>query len=385
MGSKLPAPGFRALIFSLSIAAMSLWLSGCVAAAPTPLPPPTGLDPTHFLQTRVPQVLTENAATLTAQPTPTRTTTSSPTQTATKTPTPTQTLTPTPTLTPVPTSTPTPTPSPTVGPTPRPTIVLSNFPYPPVAFGGEPHFFLNRPIGDGGNVFVASTYRYGDTNGSFETHHGVELGNSQGTPIVAAGAGTIYYAGNDQSQVFGAHLDFYGNLVILQLAQSWRGHTVYALFGHMDEVSVQAGQNVNAGDGLGTVGATGVAFGPHLHFEVRLDNPQDYWSTVNPELWLTPASGTGTLIVRVVNEKKQYLPGVRIDMRCGDGAKRYLMTYWDPGVKSDPAYGENAAMTDIPAGTCHLKTVLFGKTVEADASITAGGVTFVKLAGSRTP
>jgi hypothetical protein len=263
--------------------------------------------------------------------------------------------------------------------------VLSNFPYPPVAFGGEPHFFMNRPIGAGGNVFAASTYRYGDTNGSFETHHGVEFGNPQGAPVVAVAPGTIYYAGDDLSQTFGTHLNFYGNLVILQLAQPWRGHTVYALYGHLDQVPVQAGQNVNSGDGLGTVGDTGVAFGPHLHFEVRLDNPQDYWSTVNPELWLTPAGGAGTLIVRVVNEKKQFLPGVRIDMRCGDGGKRYLMTYWDPGVKPDPVYGENGAMTDIPAGTCHLKTVLFGKTVETDANITAGGVTFVKLAGSRTP
>jgi murein DD-endopeptidase MepM/ murein hydrolase activator NlpD len=343
------------------------------------------------LQTRVPQVLTENAATLTAQPTPTRTVTPSPTHTPTITATPSQTLTPEPTLTPtptltsVPTLTPTPTLSPTVGPTPRPTLVLSNFPYPPVAFGGESHFFFNRPIGDGGNVFVASTYRYGDTNGHFETHHGVEFGNATGTPIVAVAAGTIYYAGDDLSQVFGSHPDFYGNLVVVQLAQPWRGHTVYALYGHMDTVQVQAGQAVTTGDVLGTVGETGVAYGPHLHLEVRLDKPQDYWSTTNPELWLTPATGDGTLIVRVVNERKQYLPGVRIDMRCADGAKRYLMTYWDPGVKPDPTYGENAAMTDIPAGSCHLKTVLFGKTVEADANITSGGITFVKLTGTRTP
>jgi hypothetical protein len=245
--------------------------------------------------------------------------------------------------------------------------------------------FFDRPVGAGGNVFVASNYRYGDTNGTFETHHGVEFGNPLGTPLVAVAPGTVYYAGDDLSQVFGSHLDFYGNLVVIQAAQTWRGHTVYTLYGHMDQVQVQAGQNVTTGDVLGTVGQTGVAFGPHLHFEVRLDNPQDYWSTVNPELWLTPASGTGTLVVRVVNEKKQFLPGVRVDLRCGDGGKRYLMTYWDPGVKPDPVYGENAAMTDVPAGNCHLKATLFGKTVEGDARVTAGGLTFVKLAGSRSP
>ena len=372
-------------MLSLSAALASLWLSACGSDAPTPLPLPTGLDPTRFLQTRVPQVLTENAATLTAQPTPTHTITPTPTRAPTETATPTQTLTPTRTSTRVPTSTPTRTASPTVGPTPRPTIVLSNFPYPPVAFGGEPHMFFNRPVGDGGNVFVASNYRFGDTNGSFETHHGVEFGDGQGTPLVAVAAGTIYYAGDDVSQQFGAHLNFYGNLVILQASQTWRGHTVYALYGHMDQVQVQAGQTVNTGDLLGTVGETGVAFGPHLHFEVRLDHPQDYWSVVNPELWLTPAGGAGTLVVRVVNEKKQFLPGVRVNLRCGDGGNRYLMTYWDPGVKPDPVYGENAAMTDVPAGNCHLKATLFGKTVETDARVSAGGLTFVKLAGSRTP
>jgi murein DD-endopeptidase MepM/ murein hydrolase activator NlpD len=374
----------------LGLAVAAVWLSACAAETPTPLPPPTGLNPTHFLQTRIPQVLTENAATLTAQPTPTRTLTPTRTRTLTVTRTPTLTLTPesTPTPaftdTPVPTVTPTPTLSPTAGPSPRPTIVLSNFPYPPVAFGGEPHFFLNRPV-SGGNVFPASSYRFGDTNGSFETHHGVEFGNPQGTALVAAAPGTIYYAGDDQSRMFGSHLNFYGNLVILQLAQTWRGRTVYALYGHMDQVQVQTGQSVNTGDALGTVGYTGVAYGPHLHLEVRLDNPEDYWSAVNPELWLAPAGGSGTLALRVVNEKKQFLPGVRVDIRCGDNGKRYLVTYWDPGAKSDPVYGENAAMTDVPAGYCQLKTVLFGKPLEANAYIKAGEITFVKLAGSRTP
>lgn len=324
MPRKSPVSVFGPLTLSLAAAAASLWLSACTApAAPaiTPTPLPTGLNPTAFLQTRVPQVLTEYAATLTAQPTPTPTITPTPTGTATETPSPAQTLTPvptltaTPSLTAVPTQTPTPTPtqSPTFGPTPRPTIVLSNFPVPPVAFGGEPHFFLNRPIGAGGNVFVFSSYRYGDINVSFETHHGVDFGNPLGTSLVAVAPGTVYYAGNDLAQVFGSHLNFYGNLVVLQLAQAWRGHTVYALYGHMDTVHVQTGQKVNTGDALGTVGQTGVAYGPHLHLEVRLDHPQDYWSTENPELWLTPAGGAGTLAVRVVNEKEQYLPGVRVN------------------------------------------------------------------------
>ncbi len=365
----------------LGLAAMvaCLCLSACAAGAPTPLPPPTGLDPTHFLQTRVPQVLTESAATQAALPTLAATSTGSGAGTPAETPAATPPLTRTPTPLPTPTSTP------TVGPTPRPTLVLSNFPNPPAAFGGDPHFFFSRPVGSGGNVFVASSYRYGDTGGQFETHHGVEFGNPQGTPLVAVAPGSIYYVGDDLTQAFGAQPDFYGNLVVLQLAQTWHDHTVYALYGHMDQVQVQTGQNVNTGDLLGTVGQTGVAFGPHLHLEVRLDNPQDYWSTVNPELWLAPGAGTGTLVIRVVNEKRQYLPGVRVDILCRDGAKRYLATYWDPGVNPDPVYGENAAMTDVPAGKCHVQATIFGKDVAGDAYVAAGGIGFVELRGSRSP
>lgn len=362
-----------------------LLLSACAGVTSVPSLAPRGLDPTQFLQTRVPQVLTENAGTLTAQPTATPTRTPSPTRTATETPSLTPTLTMEPSLTPMPTLTPTPSPTPTITPTPRPTIALSNFPLPPTAFGGDSHFLMARPVGEGGNVFIYSAYRYGDTNLAFETHHGVEFANPQGTPLVAVAPGIIAYAGDDQTQVFGAHPNFYGNLVIVQLAQPWRGHTVYALYGHMSTVEVKTGQSVTTGELLGTVGQTGVALGPHLHFEVRLDNPEDYGSTENPELWLVPAGGGGTLAVRVVNDKKRYLPGVRVDMVCSDGAKRYLVTYWDPGVRPDLVYGENAGMTDIPAGMCHLSAVIYGNVVEADARITEGGITFVRLVGSQTP
>jgi len=372
--SRLAAP----ILAGLALAC----LAGCTAD-PTPLPPPTGLNPTAFLETRVPQVLTADAATLAARPTTTPSPTLSPTPVPTDTPTATVTPSPTQTLTPVPSLTPTPSITPTTGPTPRRTVGLSNFPPPPLAFGGDPHFLLSRPIWPGGNVFVASTYRFGANNG--ETHHGVDLGNDLGTPVIAAAAGTIYYAGNDLSQVFGGHLDFYGNLVVLRLAQGWQGHTVYTLYGHMATVTVQAGQSVNTGDPLGTVGDTGVAWGPHLHFEVRLDNPQDYNSVYNPELWWYPAANSGAIVVRVVNQNKRYLPGVRVDMKCSDGTKRFLDTYWDPGVKGDPQYGENAAMSDVAAGYCHLTTTLGGKAVAADAQITAGGITFVELAPTSKP
>jgi murein DD-endopeptidase MepM/ murein hydrolase activator NlpD len=305
------------------------------------------------------------------------------TPTATRTPPPTITATvtadPTPTTTPTLEATPTAAPSRTPRPA-APTLDLGRFPLPPATFSGEPHLFLARPIGAGGNVFVASNYRYGSTwSGQLETHHGVEFANPQGTPIVAVGSGTVYYAGSDAERQFGPSLNFYGNLVVLQLAQGWQGRPVFALYGHMDTVTVMPGQAVSAGETLGIVGSTGVAYGPHLHFEMRLDNPENYWATRNPELWLAPAGGSGVVALRVTNERGQHLPGMRVTLTCSDGAKRFLDTYWDTSVTPDDTYGENAAMTDVPAGYCKFETQLGDQTLALETTLTAGTVNFVWL------
>ncbi len=349
----------------------SLGLSLALLAACTP-PPPTAAPPsatpgraaTEFLATRVAAILTESAATEAA---------AAPTATATPLP---------PSATPpgTATATPSPTASATITPTPFPTVDLARFRRPPDTFGGDAHFFFARPIGAGGNVFVASSYRYGSTlSNQLETHHGVEFANPLGVPLVAVAPGIIYYAGTDLERQFGPQLDFYGNLVVLQLAEAWQGRPVFALYGHMDQIVVSAGQAVNAGDLLGTVGASGVALGPHLHLEVRLDNPDSYWTTRNPELWVAPGAGRGTLAVRVTNASGQYLPGRRVTIVCSDGAARFLDTYWDPGVNPDDGYGENAALTDVPAGFCELETTVEGQVLRANTPLQAGAVNFVWL------
>ena len=158
--------------------------------------------------------------------------------------------------------------------------------------------FPTRAIG-----FIASTYRYGSVGigQAFAPHHGADFSAPSGTPIHAVASGTIYWAGNDLEKQFGPQLNFYGNLVVIQLAQTWNGHTIYALYGHMSRVDVQTGQAINAGDVVGAIGATGVALGPHAHLEAREDAPESYWDTRNPELWLEPLAGTGTLALRVTN------------------------------------------------------------------------------------
>ena len=340
-----------------------LVLAACGPSTPTPVPIAT--------QVALRLTLTAAAPTLTAPP---ATDTAAATPTATKTPTATITRTPSVTPTPTISATPTETGTPTL--VPRATVELGSLPLPPGPMSGGSHFYFGSP----GGGFIASSYRYGSVGPGqrFAPHHGVDFSAPAGSNLTAVAAGTIYYAGNDLERLFGPQNDFYGNLVVLQLAQPWNGHTVYALYGHMDQVAVQSGQGVAAGELLGTVGATGVALGPHPHLEVRLDAPDSYWNTRNPELWLTPAGGFGTLAVRLTNAAGFYLPGVRINFVCGDAAPRFMETYWYSGVNPDDAYGENAAMMNLPPGYCDLEAEVAGQKIEyKDVLITPGQVTLV--------
>jgi murein DD-endopeptidase MepM/ murein hydrolase activator NlpD len=315
--------------------------------------------------TQTATVPTPTLVPLTATPAPTASATNSPTPTNTAT----ASVTPTPSISPTPSSTPSPTRA------PRATVPLGSLPRPPAQFGGGSHFLFSDP----GIGFIASSYRYGSVGirQAFAPHHGADFTAPAGSPIQAVAAGTIFYAGNDLETQFGPQLDFYGNLVVIQLAEGWNGHTIYALYGHMSRVDVQTGQAVSAGDVVGAIGATGVALGPHAHLEAREDAPESYWDTRNPELWLQPYAGTGTLALRVTNKAGLYLPGVHVTFTCGDGSPRYLDTYWYSGVNPDDVYGENAAMMGLPPGYCRFAADIAGEHVELrNILIKAGQVAF---------
>jgi murein DD-endopeptidase MepM/ murein hydrolase activator NlpD len=84
-------------------------------------------------------------------------------------------------------------------------------------------------------------------------------GGDLGKPVVAAAAGTVVTA------VLGPNKPSYGQYVVID-----HGNGESSLYGHLDSVLVTVGQVVTAGTQLGTVGETGNASGPHLHFEERL-------------------------------------------------------------------------------------------------------------------
>ena len=103
---------------------------------------------------------------------------------------------------------------------------------------------------------ISSDYgaRIGPFTGLHENHDGLDIPAQLGSPILAAGKGTVIYA---------AYAPGYGNLVEID-----HGQGVITRYGHADRLLVQAGEMIEQSQEIATVGSTGKSTGPHLHFEV---------------------------------------------------------------------------------------------------------------------
>ena len=104
--------------------------------------------------------------------------------------------------------------------------------------------------------FVSSHYgwRVHPISGGKDRHLGVDIALPTGTPILAAHSGTVTFAGN---------MGGYGLVVFIN-----DGNGIETRYAHCDTILVSAGQWVEAGDVIATVGSTGNSTGPHLHFEI---------------------------------------------------------------------------------------------------------------------
>lgn len=313
-------------------------------------------------------------ATFTPTYTATPTATSTPTTTPTLTPTPTPSHTPTPTHTPTVTPTPTRTSTPThtATPTHTPTPTVTPTPLPP-----EDHYWLGRPIGPDGSNQITHYYPYGTRGGEEEylVHHGVDIINPTGTTVVAVAAGTVTVAGNDHTIAIGPWTDFYGNVVMVKLDRQYEKEALYVLYGHLSEVLVEQGQRVALGDVLGKVGATGIALGPHLHFEVRVGG-STYAHTRNPELWIAPFPEWSTIAGRLINAEGDLVPEVLVTFHHAetpDTRWRETRTYYvEEGVAPDPEWGENFTLSDVPPGEYVIKTRVNGRLYVANVTVEAG-------------
>ncbi len=106
-----------------------------------------------------------------------------------------------------------------------------------------------------GPVTSGFGYRYHPILHRRKLHTGIDFGAHYGAAIHAAGGGTV---------IFAAYTRGYGNCVILD-----HGNGTTTLYGHCSSLGVSEGQVVSQGQTIARVGATGMATGPHLHFELR--------------------------------------------------------------------------------------------------------------------
>ncbi len=339
------------------------------------------LEAKNDVPTQPPSPTADELATLIAMqrratevPTATPWPTSTPSATPTLTFTPTATLTLTPTPITIPSGTPEPTSAtstPLVFPTntPRSTPAEVQTIEPTVAgtevaaltfeTTGErrDHYWLDRPFPrDPSNAikdYASRNYSYGTTgDGGLQTHHGVDIQNQLGTGILAVASGWVVYAGDDSQVQFGPQTNFYGNLVVIEHDRTAPdGRPLYTLYGHMFRVDVATGQRVEQGDKIGQVGSTGVALGSHLHLEVRIGDMYDYGSTYNPDLWVLPWPGYGTLAGRVTDADGNRMYNVPIAIQSPGGSSRQTYSYADDEVNPDPYYGEQYTYGDLPEGT----------------------------------
>ena len=233
------------------------------------------------------------------------------------------------------------------------------------------HFWLVRPFiaTDGIVDYGAAVYRFGSTGGGrYSVHHGVDMGNPIGTVVLATAGGIVVFASDDfEQQIYGPHSNFYGKHVVIahtvNLPDSGKPFTFYTLYGHLSEILVESGQVVNQYDEIGLVGMTGVAVGPHLHLEVRMgDNPFDYSTSYNPDLWLQPWSGYGVVVGRVSTSNGELLEEVEVQVVSTTSNRIYRSyTYVNDSVSSDPAFNENFVVPDILAGEYEVKVAYYGR------------------------
>lgn len=109
-------------------------------------------------------------------------------------------------------------------------------------------------------------------------HSGIDLGAPFGTPVLAAKAGRVDFAG------WG---DGYGNLVELDHG------SIGTRYAHLDAIFVSQGQQIAQGQQIGIVGSTGRSTGPHLHFEIMVPSG-DGWVALDPAPYLNRIAGIMT-------------------------------------------------------------------------------------------
>ena len=119
--------------------------------------------------------------------------------------------------------------------------------------------------------WITSPYgkRVDPVSGRAGFHTGVDIANDTGTPVRCTADGRVAFAGWEGG---------YGKLVVVD-----HGNGFQTYYGHLSEIKTSAGAELQRGDEVGLMGATGNTTGPHVHYEIRL-----YGAPVNPIQYMQP-------------------------------------------------------------------------------------------------
>jgi len=243
------------------------------------------------------------------------------------------------------------------------------------------HFYFIRPIGANEVNWPLAKYRYGGVFFENTVHTGVDIPAPKGSPVLAAAAGKVIWAGYGLFFLREEFSDPYGLAIAVEHDFGYNGQAIYTVYGHMDEIFAFRGQRVETGQLIGIVGETGKVTGPHLHFEVRLNDNKAYGSR-NPELWMAPPQGWGVLAGRIMGSDGDLLYKTTVHLRNIETNRHwFVITYGRGGVNHDDYYNENMVIGDLPAGD-YLVWVEYDSTIfNATVQIKPGMVTFVEFWG----
>ena len=133
--------------------------------------------------------------------------------------------------------------------------ILWNGPFIPMK-GTRESFFADR-----------RSYIYQGRKVDEQVHLGYDLAQTNNSPVKAANSGRVVWA---------ERLGIYGNCVIID-----HGYSLQSLYGHMSRIMVKEGDMVQKEQQIGISGATGMAFGDHVHFSMLVDgyqvDPKEWW------------------------------------------------------------------------------------------------------------